>query len=541
MLEFRLLGPLEVEREDGVLHLGGQRQRAVLAALLLRPGEVVASERLVDLLWGEQAPRTAKTSLQNAVGQLRKLLGPDVLVTRPPGYVLHVDRGSIDAVRFERQLGEARLLPPERRAVVLREALGLWRGPALAEFAAEEFAQGEIRRLEELRLVALEERIAADIELGRQGDVIVELEALVTAHPLREGLVEQLMRALYAGGRQAEALQAYQDARKRLVDELGIEPSPRLQELQRQILRQEAGVGAATNGRPDLEGEIAKALLADRVVPVLGLAGSAALATHLAAAFDYPPRQPARSRPRLPSTWTTMKGAGPLYDELHARFEAAVASPAPVHRFPRLVATDAARAWSRAPADRDHELRPLGLERAFEEAGEELDVVAYVSSGPHRGRFWHRPPGEAPRPVELAQTPMPSLSFERRTVLLKLRGAVDVLPEREWESFVITEDDHIDYLGRQELASTIPVTLAARLRRSHFLFLGYEMSDWNLRLVLNRVWGDRAVAYSSWAVQPDPSQLERAFWRHFDVEPLDAGLDDVVQLLDARLDGSLAA
>ena len=105
----------------------------------------------------------------------------------------------------------------------------------------------------------------------------------------------------------------------------------------------------------------------------------------------------------------------------------------------------------------------------------------------------------------------------------------------------ITEDDHIDYLGRQELASTIPVTLAARLRRSHFLFLGYEMADWNLRLVLNRVWGDRAVAYGSWAAQPDPSPLERAFWRHFDVDVVDAGLDDVVRLLDARLDRRSAA
>ncbi|HEU0337516.1 MAG TPA: SIR2 family protein, partial [Gaiellaceae bacterium] len=177
----------------------------------------------------------------------------------------------------------------------------------------------------------------------------------------------------------------------------------------------------------------------------------------------------------------------------------------------------------------------LALERAFEEAGEELDVVAYVAAGANRGRFWHRPPGETPRPVELPNE-YAELSLDRRTVVLKLRGAVDLLPEREWESFVATEDDHIDYLGRAELASAVPVTLAARLRRSHFLFLGYELADWNLRLVLSRVWGDRAVAYGSWAVQPDATPLEEAFWRHHDVRVLDVEQDDLVRLLEGRLD-----
>ena len=145
MLEFRLLGPLEVVGDDGPLALGGMRQRALLGALLLRVGQVVPTERLVDDLWGEDAPRTATTSLQNAVSALRKLLGPDVLETRSPGYVLRVTRSQVDSERFEQLLTDARAAPTEHRATLLREALGLWRGPALADLRFDEFGQAEIR------------------------------------------------------------------------------------------------------------------------------------------------------------------------------------------------------------------------------------------------------------------------------------------------------------------------------------------------------------------------------------------------------------
>jgi DNA-binding SARP family transcriptional activator len=533
-LEFRILGPLEVVGEHGSVVLGGTRQRAVLAALLLEAGRVVATDRLVDLLWGDAAPRTATTSLQNAVSRLRRELGPDVVETRAPGYVLRVDPGQVDANRFEQLLRDARRAVPEERRTLLEHALGLWRGPALAEFAFEQFAQSEIRRLEELRLVALEERIEADLELGRHGDVVGELEALVREQPLRETSRRQLMLALYRSGRQAEALDVYGDARARFVEELGIEPGPELKRLQAEILRHEAGLAAPGTGAEavDEESEIVKALLAGRVVPVLGLDGSGDLAAHLASAFDVPDDKPI-DLARVSQYVATMKGSGPLYDELHALFEAAV-EPTAQHRF--LAQLPALLRERGAP----HQLivstnYDLALERAFEDAGEELDIVAYVASGPHRGRFWHRPPGQAPRPIDIPNTYATELSLEQRTILLKLHGAVDPLPEREWESFVITEDDYIDYLGRSELTAVVPVALAAKLRRSHFLFLGYEMADWNLRLILNRVWGDRPVAYRSWAVQRSPSPLAQAFWRRYDVTPLDVEPEAYVDLLERRL------
>jgi DNA-binding SARP family transcriptional activator len=534
--EFRILGSLEVEGDDGLVALGGQRQRALLGVLLLEAGQVMPTDRLVDLLWGEGAPRTATTSLQNSISRLRKELGPDVLETKAPGYVLRVAPHQIDARRFEMQLRDARSAGAKERRELLQRALSLWRGPALAEFAFDDFAQAEIRRLEELRLVAHGERIDADLELGRHGDVIGELEGLVREHPLRETFRRQLMLALYRAGRQAEALEVYQDARARFIDELGIEPGPDLKRLQAEILRHESGLALSDVPLPtDEEGEIVKALLAGRVVPVIGLDGAGDLAEHLAKAFSVPDDRPV-DLTRISQYVAMMQGSGPLYDELHSRFEAAV-EPSPLHRF--LARLPALLRERGAP----HQLivttnYDLALERAFEEAGEELDIVSYVATGTHRGRFWHRPPGEPPRPIDVPNTYATELSLERRTILLKLHGAVDPLPEREWESFVITEDDYIDYLGHSELTAVVPVALAARLRRSHFLFLGYDMADWNLRLILNRIWGERPVGYRSWAVQRSPSPLAVAFWRRFDVSALDVDPTSYVELLERRLEAA---
>jgi DNA-binding SARP family transcriptional activator len=242
-VEFRLLGPLEVVDDGCALPLGGTKQRSVLAMLLLNANSVVSSERLIDTVWGDAAPVTVDNVLQGFVSKLRRLLGV-ALESRPPGYVLRVDPDQIDAARFERSVRQARELPPAERARVLRDALALWRGPALADLSYEEFAQSEIARLEELRLTAVEERIEAELSLGHHADLVGELEALTREHPLRERFHEQLMVALYRAGRQVEALNAYRAARRMLVEEAGVEPSPALRELERRVLAQDAVLAA---------------------------------------------------------------------------------------------------------------------------------------------------------------------------------------------------------------------------------------------------------------------------------------------------------
>ena len=227
--------------------LGPPQQRALLALLLLSPNEVVSRDRLVDALWGERPPATATKLVQVYVSALRKVLVPGVLVTRAPGYVLQVEPDARDLDRFERHVDEGNAAlaagTPARAAEAFRAALALWRGPALADLALVPFAQAPAERLEELRLEAVEDRIEADLALGR-GDVVPELEALIAEHPLRERLRGQLMLALYRSGRQAEALSAYRDARRALVDELGIEPGRELRELEQAILRQDAELDA---------------------------------------------------------------------------------------------------------------------------------------------------------------------------------------------------------------------------------------------------------------------------------------------------------
>jgi DNA-binding SARP family transcriptional activator len=238
-LEFRLLGPLEVVDRDRPLALGAGQQRALFAVLLLHANEVVSADRLIDAVWGAAPPATAAKTIQVYVSRLRKELGDGRLVTRAPGYALHVDRSELDLARFEQLVGEAQRSEPGRAADALREALALWRGPALADLAYESFAQPEIARLEELRWAALEQRIDADLAAGRQADVVGELGALVAQHPLRERLRAQLMLALYRSGRQAEALNAYRQAQRELADELGLDPSDELKRLEQAILRQD--------------------------------------------------------------------------------------------------------------------------------------------------------------------------------------------------------------------------------------------------------------------------------------------------------------
>ncbi len=266
MPDFRILGPLEVVDGGGApLPLGGTKQRAVLAVLLLRAGEVVSTDFLTAALWGDSAPRTANTSLQNLISSLRKLLGPELLVTRPPGYRLEVDKERVDLYRFEQLVQEAAGREPEERVRTLREALGLWRGEPLAELAFEPFAQTEVFRLEELRLAATEDLNDAELACGATAELVPRLESLVARNPLRERLRGQLMLALYRAGRQADALAAYQDLRRALVDELGLDPGPQLQALHASILRQEAGLSpAAAEASPEEQVEQVAAVLTAR-------------------------------------------------------------------------------------------------------------------------------------------------------------------------------------------------------------------------------------------------------------------------------------
>lgn len=242
-IEIRILGPLEVRHGEEPLSLPGGRARSLLALLAIRADTVVSTDRLIDQLWGESPPPTARTKLHGLVSTLRRDLGPsgesDLIRTHPPGYTLAVDALAVDAHRFRRMVERARQSAPPERADTLRLALDLWRGPALADFVYEPFAQAEIMALEELRLEALEERIDADLALGRHGDLVAELQHLVWEYPLRERLAALLMLALYRGGRQADALAMYRDTRRYLVEELGVEPGPDLQRLEGQILAQD--------------------------------------------------------------------------------------------------------------------------------------------------------------------------------------------------------------------------------------------------------------------------------------------------------------
>jgi DNA-binding SARP family transcriptional activator len=234
-MEFRILGPLEVYSDGHAVDLGGAKQRALLAVLLLHANQVVSQDTLIESLWESDPPASAQKALQMYVSGLRKLLGKERVETRPPGYLLRVADDELDLGRFQQLREQGKLT----------EALGLWRGPPLSDFAYNGFAQAEIARLEDQRLTCLEERFEQELEAGRHGELTGELEALVAQHPLRERLRGQLMLALYRSGRQAEALDAYQRARSTLVDELGIEPERQLRELHQQILNQDGSLELA--------------------------------------------------------------------------------------------------------------------------------------------------------------------------------------------------------------------------------------------------------------------------------------------------------
>jgi DNA-binding SARP family transcriptional activator len=277
-MDFGILGPLEVSDRGLALPVAGTKQRALLALLLLHANQVISSDRLIDELWGDDPPESGTAALQVCVSKLRKTLGAggQAIVTRAPGYVIQVGSDQVDLQRFERLVSEAeRDLAggdPEQASSKLGDALSLWRGAPLADLAYEAFVQPAIARLAELRLVAQELRIESALALGRHNDLVGDLQALAAAHPLREGLRRQLMLALYRAGRQAEALEAYQAARRALVEQLGIEPGPGLKELERSILRQDRSLDPAAAPPTPLRSILVAGLCDHLLEPLLVLA-----------------------------------------------------------------------------------------------------------------------------------------------------------------------------------------------------------------------------------------------------------------------------
>jgi DNA-binding SARP family transcriptional activator/ABC-type transport system substrate-binding protein len=237
--QFRVLGRLEADVDGRPVDLGGTRQRAVLAVLLVHANEPVPTDRVVTDVWGEDAPPTAAKTAQVYVSRLRRALGDDAIETTQAGYVLRAPPGAVDEHEVEALRSRAREATAGEAGTLLREALALWRGSPYADLRYEDALQAEIARLEELRAATVEERIDADLAAGRAGELVPELEALVREHPLRERLRGFLMLALYRSGRQSEALEVYRDGRSRLGEELGLEPGPELRELERAILEQD--------------------------------------------------------------------------------------------------------------------------------------------------------------------------------------------------------------------------------------------------------------------------------------------------------------
>ncbi|HET8751081.1 MAG TPA: BTAD domain-containing putative transcriptional regulator [Gaiellaceae bacterium] len=518
---------------DELIPLGGPKQRALLTMLLLEAGRVVSVDRLVDALWEGNAPATAVASLQNFVAQLRRALGPEAIETRSPGYVVRLEPEQLDIARLRRLVDEARASEPARRADLLDEALALWRGEPLAEFRYETFAQEEISRLEEFRLALLEERAEAKLAIGAHGDLATELEALVRSHPLRERLRAQLMLALYRSGRQAQALDVYREGRELLVEELGLEPSPLLRGVHASILRQEMFT-LDRGAIPEVEHfeEVAAAILSGKVTVVVG-SDSEPLASELARRFGLEAVTPELAR--ISQAVAVLNGSGPLYDALHALVESD-GEPTGVHRFlarlpgllrerdggqPLLVTTG----------------YELALERALEEADESYDTVCYLASGQMRGSFCHILPGGAATVIERPNAYLTGLDLDTRPVLLHLQGRIDQSTDRAWESFAVTEDDFINY---GNVARRVPVALAARLRRTHLLLLGYTLSTWTLRVVLERLWGSEPLPYRSWSVHAGPQPLEREFWRRRDVEVIDMAPAAYVAELEQALEKAAA-
>ena len=296
---------------------------------------------------------------------------------------------------------------------------------------------------------------------------------------------------------------------------------------------------------------LVNAIIAGRVVPFLGagvnqcgrptdaawslgqyLPNGRELAGYLANCFGYPQTE-LLDLVRVSQYVAVMTGSGPLYEELHKLFDADY-PPTLLHQF---LATLPILLRQKGYPPRDKLIVTTNyddvLERAFQAAGEPFDLVSYIAEGEDRGKFIHKSPDGESKLIDKPNEYL-GLSLDQHTVILKIHGAVDRL-SLERDSYVITEDHYIDYLTRTNLANLVPVTIAAKLRKSHFLFLGYSLRDWNLRVILHRIWGEQKLTYKSWAIQLNPYPLDQEFWRKRDVDILDVRLEDYVAALMERL------
>jgi DNA-binding SARP family transcriptional activator len=295
-VEFRVLGPLEVLDGERSVDLGAPRQRALLAVLLLNANEVVSTDRLAEALWPEQLPPSSAKAIQVYISSLRKVFGSrrDALETRGPGYRLRVGPGELDLHEFERLLASARDQEALARVETLRRALSLWRGEPLADFEYAAFVQPEAARLAELRQLAVEDRIDAELELGGGVALIAELQALVAERPLQERPRAQLMRALYRAGRQTDALDVYREGRRLLDEELGLEPGPELRELEGAILRQDAELterAAPAEALRSIVAVVAEETEAERLLPLAEALAAGPARRELVLAMIVPPSE----------------------------------------------------------------------------------------------------------------------------------------------------------------------------------------------------------------------------------------------------------
>ena len=510
----------------------------MLALLLLNAGRVVSTDSLVDALWGESPPRTAGTSLQNFVSQLRKVLGAETLVTRPPGYVLAVEP-SASTSSASSACGErgARAAARAARRDAARARSSSGAASALADFRYEPWAEIEAARLDELRLATVEERIDAELEPGRDAALVGELEALVAEHPLRERLRGQLMLALYRSGRQAEALETYQSLRRALVDELGIEPGPALQQLNGAILRQEVSLEPVARGArpPRTTSRRSSKAIARRAASCRCSASDVGELARPPRRALRLPRRGRRADPRL----AVRRGDAGLRARSGTsctRCSTTAAQPTPIHRFfaslPPLLRERGAPHQLIVTTSYD-----LALEQALLDAGEEFDVVSYIASGRHRGRFCHLAPDGTAAPIEhpehlrdgavaraahdhpQAPRPLRPLAAARVGELRRHRGRLHRVPRAVGRR-------------RRRCRSGSPRGSSAATSSS-------SATRWPTGTCASCSSGSGATTRSATArgrCSRSAKPLEREFWRRLDVDVLEAPLEEYVELLGRHLE-----